>query len=159
MESNHMRKHQVLNAGLAVALLVNVAWTQNPNPRYGKWKLKSNAPAPASNIMTYESSGDHGMKITIDAVNKDGVKSQWFYTTRFDGKDEPITGNPGADTGAVRVINSAINEIIYKKDGKVAQVLTNALSPDGDTIGIIYMRMDAAGKTAGVTFATYERMK
>ncbi|HTA66653.1 MAG TPA: hypothetical protein VK776_00180 [Bryobacteraceae bacterium] len=151
---NHISK-----AAIAIVLLINVASAQNPNPRYGKWKLKSNAPAPMSNIMTYEPSGGHGMKITIDAVNKDGVKSQWFYTTNFDGKDEPISGNPGADTGSVKVINSAINEIVYKKDGKIAQVLTNVLSPDRDTIGIIYMRMDDSGKTAGVTFATYERMK
>ncbi len=158
MENRTCRSNQVLKAASAIALLLNVAWAQSPNPRYGKWKLKSNAPAPASNIMTYEPAGDHGMKITIDAVNKDGVKSQWFYTTRFDGKDEPITGNPGADTGSVKVINAAINEIVYKKDGKIAQVLTNVLSPDGNTIGIIYMRMDETGKTTGVTFATYERM-
>jgi hypothetical protein len=151
--------NQVWMAGVAIALLVNVARAQSPNARYGKWKLKSTAPAPASNIMTYEPAGDHGMKITIDAVNQDGVKSQWFYTTRFDGRDQPITGNPGADTGSAKVINAAINEIVYKKDGKVAQVLTNVLSRDGDTIGIIYMRMDAVGKTTGVTFATYERMK
>jgi hypothetical protein len=157
-----MRKlNPVLNTGalVTIALLMNAAWAQSPNPRFGKWKLKSNAPAPTSNIMTYEPSGKRGMKITIDAVNKDGVKSQWFYTTKFDGKDEPITGNPGADTGSVKVINAAINEIIYKKSGKIAQVLTNVLSLDGDTIGIIYMRMDEAGKTSNVTFATYERMK
>jgi hypothetical protein len=151
--------NHVLNSGLAIMLFINVAWAQTPNPRYGKWKLKSSAPAPTSNVMTYEPWGGKGMKITIDAVSKDGVKSQWFYTTRFDGKDEPITGNPGADTGSVKVINAAINEIVYKKDGKVAQVLTNVLSPDGDTIGIIYMRMDDAGKASAVTFATYERMK
>jgi hypothetical protein len=109
--------------------------------------------------MTYEPTAGPGMKITIDAVNKDGVKSQWFYTTKFDGKDEPITGNPGADTGSVKVVNAAVNEIVYKKGGKIAQVLTNVLSPDGDTLGIIYMRMDEAGKTTGVTFATYERMR
>jgi hypothetical protein len=144
---------------IAILLLLNATWAQTPNPRFGKWKLKSNAPAPTSNIMTYEPSGKHGMKITIDAVNKDGVKSQWFYTTKFDGKDEPITGNLAADTGSVKVVNAAINEIVYKKSDKIAQVLTNVLSPDGDTIGIIYMRMDEAGKTSGVTFATYERMK
>jgi len=144
---------------VVILFLQNVAWAETPNPRFGKWRLKSTAPAPTSNIMSYEPSGKHGMKITIDAVNKDGVKSQWFYTTRFDGKDEPITGNPGADTGSVKVINAAINEIIYKKDGKISQVLTNVLSPDGDTIGIIYMRMDESGKTSNVTFATYERVK
>jgi hypothetical protein len=100
-----------------------------------------------------------GMKITIDAVNKDGVKSQWYYMTNFDGKDEPLTGNPATDTGSVRVITDRINEIIYKKNGKVSQVLTNVLSPDGTTIGVMYMRMDPDGKTTGVTFATYEKMK
>src|ERR1700687_3065299 len=140
---------------VASLFLLNAAWAETPNPRFGKWKLKSTAAAPTSNIMTYEPSRKRGMKITIDAVNKDGVKSQWFYTTKFDGKDEPIAGNPGADTGSVKVINAAINEIVYKKSGKAAQVLTNVLSPDGDTIGIIYMRMDEAGKTSNVTFATY----
>ena len=131
---------------------------QGSNPRFGKWKLKSDAPAPASNVMTYEPFGAKGMKVTIDAVNRDGVKTQWFYTTMFDGKDSPVTGNPGTDTSAVRVINDRINEIVNKKDGKVTQVLTNVLSPDGNTIGIIYMRADAEGKTTGVTFATYERI-
>ena len=144
---------------LMIALLIHIASAQNPNPRFGKWKLRSNAPAPSSNIMTYEPSGGRGMKITIDAVNKDGEKSQWYYTTMFDGKDQPITGNPGADTGSVRVVNDRINEIVYKKDGKVAQLLTNVLSPDHSTIGIIYMRMDPQGNTTAVTFATYDRIK
>jgi len=99
------------------------------------------------------------MKITIDAVNRDGVNSQWWYTTMFDGKDETLTGNPATDSGSVRIITDRINEIVYKKGGKVTQMLTNVLSPDGSAIGIIYMRMDPEGKTTGVTFATYEKMK
>ncbi len=146
-----------------VAVLVSVsvtAWAQNANPRFGKWKLKSEAPAPSSNIMTYEPFGDKGMKITIDAVNSQGAKSQWWYTTNFDGKDMPITGNAGADMGSVRTITDRINEIVNKKDGKITQVLTNVLSPDSNTIGIIYMRMDPEGKkTTNVTFATYERIQ
>ena len=150
---------RILTALPILALLASGAWAQSPNPRFGKWKLKSNAPAPASNIMTYEPFGASGMKITIDAVNKDGEKSKWFYTTRFDGRDEPITGNPGADSGSVKIITPAINEIIYKKGGRISQVLTNVLSPDATSIGIIYMRMDENGKTTGVTFATYEKMQ
>ncbi len=140
------------------AVAASPAQAQGPNPRIGKWKLKSTNPAPASNVMTYEKFGQEGMKITIDAVNKDGVKSQWSYTTNFDGKDEPITGNPGADHGSVKIITPAINEIVYKKDGKVTQILTNVLSPDAGTLGIIYMRQDPEGKTTNVTFATYERI-
>jgi hypothetical protein len=158
-----MRKSAVvMYAGMcaAVALLVISVSAQTPaNPRYGKWKLKSDAPAPQSNVMTYEPlNNGKGMKITIDAVNKDGVKSQWGYTTMFDGKDEPLHGNPGTDTGSVRQVTDRINEIIYKKDGKITQVLTNVLSPDGTTIAVTYMRMSPEGKTTGVTFATYEKM-
>ncbi len=141
----------------AAALVVAGLSAQKTNPRFGHWKLKSDAPAPASNIMTYEPAGSGGMKVTIDAVNKDGVKSQWYYTTTFDGKDEPVTGNPSSDSAAVTIINDRINEIVYKKGGRIAQVLTNVLSPDNTTIAVTYMRMDAAGKTAGVTFAIYER--
>jgi hypothetical protein len=144
-----------------VAVLAISLSAQPTNPRYGKWKLKSDAPAPQSNVMTYEPlEGGKGMKITIDAVNKEGVASKWGYNTTFDGKDEPLYGNPGTDTGSVKIITDRINEIVYKKGGKVTQVLTNVLSPDGDTIGVMYMRMDPEGKrTTNVTFATYEKIK
>ena len=151
----------VMNAGVLAVLVLLVAGVsaQGPNPRYGKWKLKSDAPAPTSNVMSYDPiKGGKGMKITIDAVNKDGVASKWGYDTMFDGKDEPLYGNPGTDTGSVRMVTDRINEIIYKKNGKVTQVLTNVLSPDGTTIGVTYMRMSPEGKTTGVTFATYEKM-
>ena len=153
----------VLAAGLmaTVAMLTAAGSAQTPaNPRFGRWKIKSDAPPPTSNIMTYEPYSSKGMKITIDAVNKDGAATKWGYNTMFDGKDEPLYGNPGTDTGSVRIVNDRINEIIYKKGGKVTQVLTNVLSPDGNTIGIIYMRMDAEGRnTTNVTFATYEKIK
>ena len=165
-----MRKQNLVRKVGPFALLVALATleaspyvargsAQGANPRYGRWKLKSDAAPPSSNIMTYEPFGGKGMKITIDAVNRDGVKSQWWYTTMFDGKDETLTGNPATDSGSVRIITDRINEIVYKKGGKVTQMLTNVLSPDGSTIGIIYMRMDAEGTTTGVTFATYEKMK
>ena len=168
MVSEYQKEAALLRNGFLVivistlavfALPGDLASADKANPRMGKWKLKSNAPPPTSNIMTYEAFGQHGMKITIDAVNQDGVKSQWYYTTNFDGKDQPITGNPAADSGAVRIITPSINEIVYKKDGKVSQILTNVLSPDGNTLGIIYMRQDTAGKTTNVTFATYERIQ
>jgi hypothetical protein len=151
----------VVGVGL-VAVLAAVAGSasaQAPNPRFGRWKLKSDAPPPSSNVMTYEPHMGKGMKITIDAVNAKGEKTQWGYTTTFDGKDEPLYGNPATDTGAVRQINDRINEIIYKKNGIVTQILTNVISPDGNTIGIMYMRMDPSGKkVTSVTFATYEKM-
>jgi hypothetical protein len=155
-----LKKTLIVNIGVCgvVAALVASIAAQPQNPRFGKWKLKSDAPAPTSNVMTYEPHNGKGMKITIDQVTKDGVKSQWGYTTMFDGKDEKLVGNPGTDSGSVRIVTDRINEIIYKKDGKITQVLTNVLSPDHTTIGVMYMRMNPEGKTTGVTFATYEKM-
>ena len=143
----------------AVTLLAGSLSAQNQNPRFGKWKLKSDAPPPSSNIMTYEPFGAKGMKVTIDAVNAKGEATQWWYTTDFDGKDMPVTGNRNQTHSSVRVINDRVNEIVNKNNGTVTQVLTNVLSPDGDTIAIIYMRDDGAGKTTNVSFATYERIK
>jgi hypothetical protein len=151
--------HPAILCVLCVWLAAGVS-AQGGNPRYGKWKLKSDAPAPVSNIMTYEPlNGGKGMKITIDAVNKDGVASKWGYNTMFDGKDEPLYGNPGTDTGAVKVVTDRINEIVYKKNGKVTQVLTNVLAPDNKTIGVMYIRMSPEGSVAGITVATYEKMQ
>lgn len=149
----------IVCVGAVVAVFAGQPSAQNQNPRFGKWKLKSDAPPPASNVMTYEPFGAKGMKVTIDAVNAKGEKTQWWYTTEFDGKDMPVTGNRNQTHSAVRVIDSRVNEIINKNNGKVTQVLTNVLSPDGDTIAVIYMRDDGAGKTTNVTFATYERIK
>lgn len=146
-----------LAACASVASLVVAVSAQNSNPRFGRWRLKSDAPPPASNIMTYSPAGAKGMKVTIDAVNKDGVKSQWYYTTNFDGKDEPVTDNPGSDTAAVTIVNDRVNEIVYKKGGTITQILTNVLSPDGSVIGVMYMR-PGADKTT-ISYATYERIK
>jgi hypothetical protein len=146
-----------------LALIVVASTTpldaQTANPRFGRWKLKSDAPAPASNIMTYEPFGAGGMKVTIDAVNARGEASRWWYTTQFDGQDMPVTGNAGQTHAAVRVVNDRVNEIINKRDGRVTQVLTNVLSPDGNTIAVIYMRDDGTGRTSSVSFATYERTR
>jgi hypothetical protein len=142
----------------AIVLVVGSVSAQGQNPRFGRWKLKSDAPPPTSNIMTYEPFGAKGMKVTVESVNAKGEKNAWWYTTEFDGKDMPVTGQENAMT-SVRTINDKINEIINKRNGKVTQVLTNVLSPDGDTIGVMYMRDDGNGKTNNVTFATYERIK
>jgi hypothetical protein len=148
-------------AGVIAALLVALPLAlraQASNPRFGRWKLKSDAPAPASNIMTYEAHGTTGMKVTIESVNARGQASTWWYVTEFDGRDMPVTGNPGQTHAAVRRITDRINEIVNKKDGTVTQLLTNVLSPDGNTIAVMYMRDDGAGRTTAVSFATYERL-
>jgi len=145
-------------AVFATITFVVAASAQEANPRFAKWKLKSDNPA-SSNIMTYEAYNGTGMKVTIDSVNASGNKSSWGYTTMFDGKDYPVTGRNGTATASVRVINDKINEIIYKNtEGKVVQLLLNVLSADNNTIEVSYYSTNAQGNT-NVTHATYERIK
>jgi hypothetical protein len=148
-----------LAVGFLVCASASLSHGQATNPRYGRWLLKSDAAAPSSNIMTYEPFGAKGMKVTVQAVNARGDTTRWWYTTDFDGKDMPVTGNAGTSHTSVKPINEFVNEIVNKKDGRVTQRLTNVIAPDGQTIGVIYMRDDGNGKTTGVTFATYEKIK
>ncbi len=130
---------------------------QNTNPRFGKWKLKQDP--PALNVMTYEPFGAKGMKVTVESTSAKGEKTAWWYTTEFDGKDMPVTGQENATT-SVRTIDSRTNEIVNKRNGTVTQILSNVLSPDGNSIGVMYFRMDPSGKkTTNITFAMYERMQ
>jgi hypothetical protein len=144
----------------AVAFLLSAIplGAQQANPRFGRWKLKSDAPAPASNIMTYEAHGASGMKVTIEAVSAKGDTTRWWYVTDFDGKAMPVSGNAGQTHASVRRIDDRINEIVNSKDGVVTQRLTNILSVDAQTLAVVYMRDDGSGKTTGVTFATYLRL-
>jgi hypothetical protein len=143
---------------LACSLLVAAAISAQANPRIGKWKLKSDAPAPAINIMTYEPYGNGGMKVTVHAVNAQGRVSEWTYNTMFDGKDQRVSGDTRTETTAVRKIDDRTNEIVNKRGGKVIQVITNVLSPDGKTIDNTYKNYNDAGEVTSTTYAVYERM-
>ena len=85
-----MRKRIAMLGVMAVVLAMSAGvGAQTKNPRFGKWKLKQDT---GLNIMTYEPSGAKGMKVTVESTNPIGAKSTWWYTTEFDGKDMPVTG-------------------------------------------------------------------
>ena len=158
-----MRKNAFLLT-LAVVALVFVgavavdAAAQDTNPRFGAWKMKSDAPAPRSNIMTYEPWGDGGMKITVASTNRGGESSEWGYVTLFDGAFRPVEGQQNAET-AVEIVDERTTRIINKRNGRVSQVIINTLSEDGNTISNEYVRMDADGKITRVTHAVYQRIE
>ena len=146
-----------IGATLAVAVVfTGVGSAQNANPRIGKWKLKQEP--PAINIMTYEAAGDGGMKVTVESKNAQGREQKWTYTTMLDGKDVPISGHPSADMCAVKKIDPMTNEITNKKNGRVIQIITNVLTPDGRTINNTYKNFNDRGEQTTTTTAVYEKM-
>ncbi len=134
------------------------AGRQSSNPRFGVWKLQSDAPPPSSNVMTYEPYGDGGMKITVRSTNRRGESSEWGYVTLFDGVFRPVEGQQNAET-AVEIVDERTTRITNMRNGSVSQVIINTLSEDGNTINNEYVRMDAEGKITRVTHAVYERIE
>jgi hypothetical protein len=148
--------------GVAVAAVTLVAATsvtaQSTNPRFGVWKLESDAPPPRSNIMTYEPWGENGMKVTVETTNARGESSSWSYVTEFDGVFRPVEGQENAET-AVEIIDERSTRIYNQRNGRVTQVIINTLSEDGNTISNEYVRMDAEGKITRVSHAVYRRIR
>ena len=156
-----MRKRNLAVSLVVIATVLVAAANvsaQDTNPRFGVWKLKSDAPPPSSNIMTYESYGDGGMKITVASTNRSGRSSEWSYVTMFDGVFRPVEGQENAET-AVEIVDERTTRILNKRNGRVSQVIINTLSEDGNTINNEYVRMDQDGKITRVTHAIYERIE
>ena len=154
-----MRKHNltaILVAAFTVFATTSVVG-QDTNPRFGVWKMKSDAPPPASNIMTYEPYGDGGMRITVESISSRG-ESKWGYVTMFDGVFRAVTGQENAET-AVEIVNDRTTRISNKRNGRVSQVIINTLSEDGNTISNEYVRMDENGDIVRVSHAVYERIR
>ncbi|MCH8145618.1 MAG: hypothetical protein IIA55_12955 [Gemmatimonadetes bacterium] len=144
-------------AAFAAVLVASADASAQDNPRFGVWKLRSDAPPPQVNIMTYEPYMDGGMRITVASTNARGQESKWGYVTLFDGVFRPVTGREGSET-AVEIINQRTTRISNKRNGRVSQIIINTLSEDGNTINNEYVRLDENGDIVRVTHAVYERI-
>ena len=147
----------IVSAISAVMPSASVDAQSTDNPRLGKWKLKQDP--PALNIMTYEPFGNGGMKVTVENTTAEGQKATWTYNTMFDNRDAPVTGDTTTETSAVRKFDARTNEIVNKRGGKVIQVITNVISPDGNTINNTYRSYNDKGEVTSTTTAVYERIR
>jgi len=125
--------------------------------RYGVWRMQSEAPPPASNVMTYAPWGNGGMQITVESTNGEGVSSAWGYATLFDGRFRPVDGQEEAET-AVTVVDDRTTRILNRRSGRLTTIILNTLSEDGDTIRNEYIRMGDDGPV-GVSHAVYVRIR
>jgi hypothetical protein len=141
---------------LLLGLTAPTAAAQDPSPRFGVWKLRSDAPPPSVNIMTYEPYGDGGMRITVRSTNRDGEASEWGYITMFDGEFQSVSGQQNAET-AVEFVDARTTKISNKRNGRVSQEIINVLSADGNTIENEYIRIAEDG-TRRSSHAVYDRV-
>ena len=157
-----MRQMNLLSAiaVLSMLALASTALAQGADPSLGTWKLnlaKStySGSAPKSQTVKYETSS-MGTTVTTDGVAADGSKTSQKYTTKYDGKDVPLSGSAIADTVALTRIDALTIERIDKKAGKVIQTIRRTISADGKTMTVLTKGTNAQGKPVNNT-AVYEK--
>ena len=105
----------------------------------GNWKLdlaKSKfdpGPPPKGPNFSKIEAMPGGLKFTNDGVNAEGKPTHNEWSGKFDGKDNPVKGDPNRDTAALKKINDYTIEIVNKKDGKVTTTSRVSFSKDGKT--------------------------
>src|SRR5277367_2056316 len=126
----------VAMAVLAVAVAATVQ--AQSSPIVGTWKLnvtKSKydpGPTPKNLTRTVTADGD-SFKYTFEGVAGDGKPISYGFTTKFDGKDNAITGSipNGADTINGKRVDANRYEATLKKGGKVIGTSKVSVSKDG----------------------------
>jgi hypothetical protein len=115
----------------------------------GTWKLdpaKSKAASGGIRAQTLKfEATPEGIKLTSNGTDADGKPMHGTYTSKFDGKDVPWTGNPLADTASPKRIDDDSYENTWKKGGKVTVTAKVSVSKDGKSMTVTQTGTDAKG--------------
>jgi hypothetical protein len=136
--------------GLTLGMLfVGLAMCSAQNPNLGTWKLneaksKLSPGLPKKLTVKYEAVGDN-IKGTIDGVDGQGKPTHTEWTGKFDGKDYPVTGDPAADTRAVKQVDDHNYQLTVKKAGKVTMTGKAVISADGKSRTVSVSGKDSMG--------------
>jgi hypothetical protein len=100
--------------------------------------------------VVYTAEGD-SYKAVVDGVDGSGKPTHNEWTGKFDGKDYPVTGDPTADSRAIKKVDDRHYELTNKKDGKATTTGTITFSADGKTRTLVTHGTDATGKKVSGT--------
>lgn len=92
----------------------------------------------------------------VDGVDGAGKPAHNEWTGKFDGNDYALTGDPTADTRAIKIVKTGHYELINKKGGKPVVTATIEISADGKTRTLTTNMTDGAGKKL-TSIAVYDR--
>jgi hypothetical protein len=146
----HPRMRQ-MSLCTAVAITLAVAFGSTAFAQAaGTWKLNlakskyQQGQAPKSTTLKYEAAGE-GIKVIVDSIPADGAPIHYAYAANYDGKDNPVVGNPNADMASRTRVNATTTKLVNKKGGKTLSNVTLATSSDGKTLTITTTGLDAQG--------------
>jgi hypothetical protein len=131
------------------------------NPWLGMWKLnlaKSTYPpgqAPRSATFNFQGAGAN-LTNTVDTVSAAGSSIRLVRTHNYDGQPHPLPGDPDQDSRSYTRVDPNTVISASTKAGKLVQVATLVLSPDGRTITITTRGTNAGGQQVN-TVAVYDK--
>ena len=156
-----MRKTLLVRALLlCVGTWLAVAQASAGENWVGTWKMnaaksKLGSTAIRAQTLTFETT-PAGITLTSEGTDAQGQPMKGGYTSKFDGKDVPWTGNPMADTASAKKIDDNSYESAWKKGGKVTVRASVSISPDGKTMTVTHTGTDVQGKEVR-SVAVYDR--
>ncbi len=148
---------------LPVATLIATAvFAQTPVVMPGRWTLDvakssfSPGPAPKSQHAVLTAI-PNGIRTVADRIEADGKRVHFEWNGTFDGKDQPVVGDPARDAVSVRKIDDYTIEVTNKKGGKITTVLHAAYATDGKSRTETTTGTNAQGRAVkNVTYWTKE---
>ena len=159
-----MRKN-LLRVSLAAfgALVFLTAVAMAADNWIGTWKLDSSkskfspGPAPKAQVLKFLETKD-GIQLISDGILADDTTTHGTYTSHFDGKDVPWTGNADADTASPMKVNDNTYDNTWKRDGKATMMAKVTVSADGKILTVIQTGTNAKGQAVKNT-AVYTRQQ
>src|SRR5215467_5021180 len=130
------RMKKTLLASIFVVAGCSMAFAQTASVMPGEWTLDlskssfSPGPAPKSQHAVLTAI-PNGIRTSADRIEADGKKVHFEWNGTFDGKDQPVIGDPARDHVSVKKIDDYTIEVSNKKDGKVTTVLRAVYAKDG----------------------------
>jgi len=144
----HVSKRKAV---LALLFIPAALWAGS-DPLMGTWKLNlskstySPGPPPTNSLNTYEPYGKDGFKYNAFQVDAHGKSLHVTFVAEYDGKDYPITGDPGRDAIFAERIDAYTTHTTNRKDGKITTTSLRVISRDGKTMTITTTGTDAQGR-------------
>jgi hypothetical protein len=128
--------------GAAYCIVEGHARAQNnkktADPFIGTWALDPTqssfvpGPVPAGRTMVFEAV-DNGFR---NMIMTEGIGANNSYTVKFDGKDYAGDGASNIDTYSVKRVDANTIERRGKQGGKVVEIATFRISPDGKILNL-----------------------
>jgi len=155
-----VRMKHLLLASAFVVVGSSLAIAQAPSVMPGEWTLDvskstfSPGPAPKSQHAVLTAI-PNGIRTSADRIEADGKRVHFEWNGTFDGKDQPVLGDPARDHVSVKKIDDYTIEVTNKKDGKATTVLRAVYAKDGKSRTETTTGTNAQGKPVkNVTYWT-----